>query len=241
MSEVVAIIPARSGSKSVTDKNIKTLAGHPLLSYSIAAARLSKHISRVIVSTDSEQYASIARQYGAEVPFLRPGILSTDEANDRDFLLHAMKCIRENESNLPEIWVHLRPTTPLREITEMDKALELFLVNPKASSLRSAHPAPESPIKWFVKNGEYFQGFVDNELSNCPKEMFEQTYVPNGYIDIVRASVVMKNKNIHGDKMLSYISPVVNEVDSLEEFQYIEFQLTRHDFPIRQYLDTVKK
>ena len=241
MSEVVAIIPARSGSKSVTDKNVKKLAGHPLLSYSIAAARLSKHVSRVIVSTDSESYANVAKQYAAEVPFLRPKILSTDEASDHGFLLHAMEWIKKNESDVPEIWVHLRPTTPLREPKHIDAALELFFENSNASSLRSAHPAPESPIKWFVKNGKYFKGFVDNELSNLPKEMFKQTFIPNGYVDILRASVVTTDENIHGDKMLAYISPVVNEVDSQEEFKYIEFQMKRHDFLLQQYLDTVKK
>lgn len=241
MSEVVAIIPARSGSKSVVDKNIKSLAGHPLLSYSVAAAQLSKHINRIIVSTDSEEYASIAKEFGAEVPFLRPQILSHDEASDRDFLLHAMKWIKDNEASLPEIWVHLRPTTPLRDPKQIDIALGLFLKSSEATSLRSAHPAPESPMKWFVRKGKYFEGFVDSELSNLPKEMFKQTYIPNGYIDIVRASFVMGNQNIHGGKMLSYISSVVNEVDSIEEFEYIEYQLKKHDSSLRKYLDTVKK
>ena len=114
MNDIIAIIPARSGSKSLMDKNIKLLSGHPLIAYSIAAAKLSKGIDRIIVSTNSEKYADIARQYGAEVPFIRPDRYSTDTSTDRDFLIHAMKWLKENEDTLPEYWVHLRPTTPLR-------------------------------------------------------------------------------------------------------------------------------
>jgi len=116
MSDIIAIIPARAGSKSLVDKNIKYLSGHPLIAYSIAAAKLSKKIDRVIVSTDSQKYTEIAKQYGAEVPFIRPDKISIDTAIDRDFLIHAMNWFKENESSVPEYWVHLRPTTPLRSI-----------------------------------------------------------------------------------------------------------------------------
>ena len=99
MNDVVAIIPARSGSKSVAHKNIKLLSGHPLIAYSIAAAQLSKSIGRIIVSTDSEHYAGIAKKYGAEVPFIRPAKLSEDKSGDREFLEHAMEWMAENEAS----------------------------------------------------------------------------------------------------------------------------------------------
>ena len=126
MTEVVAIIPARSGSKSVAHKNIKLLSGHPLIAYSIAAAQLSKSIGRIIVSTDSEHYAGIAKKYGAEVPFIRPAKLSEDKSGDREFLEHAMEWMAENEGFQPEYWVHLRPTTPLREPRIIDEAIDFF-------------------------------------------------------------------------------------------------------------------
>ena len=97
MSDIIAIIPARAGSKSLVDKNIKYLSGHPLIAYSIAAAKLSKKIKKVIVSTNSKEYADIAKQYGAEVPFIRPDKISIDTAIDRDFLIHAMNWFKENE------------------------------------------------------------------------------------------------------------------------------------------------
>ena len=127
MSDIIAIIPARSGSKSLVDKNIKLLSGHPLIAYSIAAARLSREIDRVIVSTNSEKYADIARKYGAEVPFIRPDRYSTDVPTDRDFLIHAMKWFKENEDNVPEYWVHLRPTTPLRIPEIIDDAINIIM------------------------------------------------------------------------------------------------------------------
>ena len=242
MNKFVTIIPARSGSKSIPDKNILRLGKYPLIAYSIAAAKLSKYSSRVIVSTDSEKYASIAKDFGAEVPFIRPLNFSGDKSVDRDFLVHAMQWFLENESNLPEIWIHLRPTTPLRNPEIMDKAIDYFLENPEATSLRSAHKAPESPMKWFIKEkNNYFKGFVDSQISNLPKEMFKETYIPNGYIDIVKSSNVMKNFNIHGNKILAFSTPVVNEVDSIEEFEYISFQLKKQNLTLQNYLDKIYK
>ena len=241
MHKFVTIIPARSGSKSIPDKNILRLGKYPLIAYSIAAAKLSKYSSRVIVSTDSEKYASIAKDFGAEVPFIRPLNFSGDKSVDRDFLVHAMQWFLENESNLPEMWIHLRPTTPLRNPEIMDRAIDYFLENPEATSLRSAHKAPESPMKWFIKEKNYFKGFVDSQISNLPKEMFKETYIPNGYIDIVKSSNVMKNFNIHGNKILAFSTPVVNEVDSIEEFEYISFQLKKQNLTLQNYLDKIYK
>ena len=123
MNDVIAIIPARSGSKSVSDKNVKMLSGHPLMAYSIAAAKLSKSINRVIVSTNSEDYANIATSYGAEAPFIRPEEHSTDTATDRGWVIHAMEWLKKNENKVPDYWVHLRPTTPLRDFKIIALAL----------------------------------------------------------------------------------------------------------------------
>ena len=241
MNDVIAIIPARSGSKTLAHKNIKLLSGHPLIAYSIAAAQLSKSIGRIIVSTDSEHYADIARKYGAEVPFMRPAKLSGDKSGDKEFLAHAMEWMAEYEAYRPEYWVHLRPTTPLREPQIIDEAIELFLRAQSSTSLRSAHPTPESPMKWFVKVGSNFEGIVDTDVSNLPKEAFKQVYVPNGYVDILKRSVVMGANTIHGESMLSFVSPVVNEVDSIEEFQYIDYQLKTLGSKLSDHLDRVVK
>ena len=182
MIQTIAIIPARSGSKSIIDKNIKSLGKHPLLAYTIAAAKLSKTVNRVIVSTNSRKYANIAIKYGAEVPFIRPDKFSQDSSIDRDFLIHAMNWMNIEEGNVPEFWVHLRPTTPLRNPQIIDEAINMFLNNLSSSSLRSGHPAPESPMKWFVKEKDFFKSIVEIEKSNLPKEMFRQTFTRRHFI-----------------------------------------------------------
>jgi CMP-N,N'-diacetyllegionaminic acid synthase len=241
--DLIAIIPARSGSKSIIDKNIAHLSGHPLLAYSIAAAKCSSLISRVIVSTDSEQYAELAIRYGAEVPFIRPAEFSTDTSTDRDFLVHAMKWLEDNEKILPEYWIHLRPTTPLREPEMVDEAIKIIQGDVSSTSLRSGHRAPESPFKWFHKDKEgYFKGLLngDNntEIYNLPKEAFDVVFIPDGYVDIVRRSFVMTNLAIHGDKMIGFESPVSTEVDSIEEFEYIQYQLDKKGSRLLKYLDS---
>jgi len=240
MADIVAIIPARSGSKSLIDKNIKDLSGHPLIAYSIAAAKLSEKIDKVIVSTNSQEYAKIAKQYGAEVPFIRPDEFSTDTATDKDFLVHAMNWLEKNEGSTAEYWVHLRPTTPLRDVEVVDNAIDEIMQDKSATSLRSGHKAPESPLKWFVKDNRYFEGLMSGEDYNLPKEAFKQVYIPDGFVDIVKFSFVMNNKEIHGDKMIGFQSPVCTEVDSLEEFEYIQYQLDKNGSKLLDYLNQVK-
>lgn len=241
MSNIVAIIPARSGSKSVTSKNIKNLSGHPLIAYSIAAAKLSKKIDRIIVSTDSEEYAEIAKNYGAEAPFIRPDEFSTDKSTDRDFLIHAMQWFLDHETIFPEYWVHLRPTTPLREAKVIDIAINKIISDHEATSLRSAHKAPESPLKWFVKDNGYFMGIIENEDFNLPKESFEQVYIPDGYVDILKSSFVMNNEMTHGNKMIGFESPTCTEVDSQEEFEYIQYIIEKSGSNLLDYLNNLRK
>jgi N-acylneuraminate cytidylyltransferase len=235
MNNIIAIIPARAGSKTLMDKNIKLLSGHPLIAYSIAAAKLSKKIERVIVSTNSKKYADIAKRYGAEVPFIRPDKYSTDTSTDKDFLVHAMSFFKNYE-----YWVHLRPTTPLRNIEIIDKAIKEIVNDKHVTSLRSGHKAPESPLKWFIKKENYFKGLIENENYNLPKEAFEQVYIPDGYVDILKSSFVMNNNKIHGDKMIGFESPVCTEVDSLEEFNYIQYQLDKDGSPLLDYLNEIR-
>jgi len=242
MSNIIAIIPARSGSKSVKDKNIALLSGYPLIAYSIVAAKKSELIDRIIISTDSEEYQKIALQYGAEVPFLRPTEYSTDTSTDRDFLIHAMNWLEENERQAPEYWVHLRPTTPLRDPLLIDKAIQEIKSNKEATSLRSGYKTPESPLKWFQRDSNgYFRGILDSENSeenyNLPKESFADTFIPDGYVDVVRRSYMINNNKIHGDKMIGFESPVTTEVDSIEEFEYIQYQLDKLGSPLLEYLN----
>lgn len=228
---VMAIIPARSGSKSVVDKNVKLLAGYPLIAYSIAAAKASAEIDRVIVSTDSESYQEIASSFGAETPFLRPLEYSGDKSPDYDFVKHALEWMQENEGLTPDLLIHLRPTTPLRDPNLIDKAIKTFLEDDSATALRSVHEMPESAYKTFEIEGQYLKcigsGSMDIEAANRARQEFINTYQPNGYVDIIRSSFVMKENKVHGDHVLAFKTPPVVEVDSQEEFDYLEYQVSR--------------
>ena len=148
----ICFIAARGGSKGVRRKNIRLLGNKPLIAHTIEKALDSNIFSSVIISTEDNEIARISKKFGAEVPFIRPDLYSSDTSTDREFLIHAMNWLNDNENKIPEYWVHLRPTTPLRNIEVIDKAIESIKSDKKSTSLRSGHIAPESPLKWLKKN-----------------------------------------------------------------------------------------
>lgn len=230
MQDIFAIIPARSGSKGVQNKNIKILAGKPLIAYSIAVARMAKNINRVIVSTDSEQYASIAREYGAEVPFLRPKEISGDNSTDYEVIKHTLDWFLCTEKMLPKYLVHLRPTTPLRDLNYINNAIDIIRQNNEATSLRSVHEMSESAYKTFEVENGYLKsvgsGSFELDSSNEPRQKFIKTYHGNGYVDVILSSFVMESKKIHGNRVLAYITPFINEVDVENDFKYLEYEIS---------------
>jgi len=232
MADIVALIPARSGSKGVPHKNIKLLNGKPLMAYSITAACLTDEIDRVIVSTDSEHYANLAREYGAEVPFLRPAEISGDSSGDYGWVRHALDWLQDNEGDQPEYLVNLRPTTPFREVTHIKAAIEYIVQSDNATALRSAHEMSQTSYKTLEVEGNYFRcicsGSFDIEAANRPRQEFRKTYDPNGYVDIYRRSFVIEKKKLLGNQVLAYITPRISEVDTLEDFDYLEYQVTRN-------------
>ena len=238
---IVGLIPARGGSKGVPGKNIKPLAGYPLIAYSIAAAKQCSQIDRVVISTDLEQIAELSHKYGADVPFLRPVELAGNLSPDRDFVIHALQWLDQNEGVVPDYLVHLRPTTPLREPDLIDEAIAAIISNPEATSLRSGHEAPESPLKWFMRDAAgYFHGFNLDDTrpgaSNLPRQTFPTVYIPDGYVDVLRVSFVLHADDIHGKSILGYESPMCREVDTLEDFEYLEFQLEKKGSPLLEFL-----
>jgi CMP-N,N'-diacetyllegionaminic acid synthase len=237
---VIAIIPARGGSKGVPGKNIKMLAGYPLIAFSIAAAKLSTRIERIIVSTDSPEIAEISKKFGAEVPFMRPVELAQDKSGDIDFMLHALKWFRDNDNENWEYWVHLRPTTPLRNPESVDTAIDEIIKNAGSTSLRSGHIAPESPFKWFRKNSNgYFEpliGSLTSDKANAPRQEFPDAYIPDGYVDVLKASYILNHNLLHGNKMIAFKSPFCTEVDSKEDFEYLEYEIKTKGSPLLGYL-----
>jgi CMP-N,N'-diacetyllegionaminic acid synthase len=237
---ITAIIPARGGSKGIPHKNIIKIAGYPLIAYSIAAAKLSTMINRIIVSTDSEEIANIGKKYGAEVPFLRPSKFATDKSPDIEFIQHALSWFADNEHTVPDLLVHLRPTTPLRDPDVIDEAINQFIQKPQATCLRSAHEIRESPYKMFgVKRG-YFVGLFPTdprpEYYNLPRQSFPPVYQPDGYVDILKSKYIIKSGKLHGDKILAFVCEDTGELDRKEDVERVEYFLTKKHYKIYKYL-----
>lgn len=237
-----SIIQARGGSKGVPGKNTKLLGGFPLIAYSIAASKLSKLIQRTIVSTNSEEIAELARRYGAETPFLRPAEFAQDNSTDLNVFAHTVGWLEENESDLPDLLVQLRPTTPLRDPVLIDAAIEKIKNEPDADSLRSAHKLAEPPQKMLqVGMAGFWTGFFPHdtrpEYWNLPRQNFPDAYHPNGYVDIVRPDFIKKNPGLFfGDKILSFTTPFTVEIDRPEDFEYLDYNFKKQPGPLYEYL-----
>jgi len=229
-SEIWAIIPARSGSKGVKDKNIMELAGYPLIAYSIAVAKKCSNIDRVIVTTDSKAYEEISLKYGADVPFLRPSAISGDEATDLQFFQHTVEWFRENFGHVPKYFVHLRPTTPLRESEVIDEAI-LSFIDSNHTALRSVHRMSDTSYKTFeIENGilkMLFDGGFNIESTILPRQAFPVTFSPNGYVDIIRTSMVDQGL-IHGDNVQAFITDITYEIDSIEDFDWLDYLVSKN-------------
>jgi N-acylneuraminate cytidylyltransferase len=227
--KVFALVTARSGSKGVPDKNIKNIGGHSLLDWSIKSSLKAQSISQVYLSTDSEEYANIGKDSGALVPFLRPKELASDTANDLDVIKHFLSLIDDN----PDALVHIRPTTPLRDPSILDKAIELFFSKKdELTSLRSIHEMSESAYKSFEVNNKGFLSTIGSiesgDKANLPRQAFPKTYAANGYVDVLDPNYILRENKLHGDKILAFQTPVVTEVDSFEDLEYLEWQITKH-------------
>ena len=228
-TSVIALVTARSGSKGVPDKNIKIIGGYSLLDWSIKSCIKSQLVSQVFLSTDSKEYENIGKECGALVPFLRPRELASDIANDLDVIKHFLSAIDEK----PDALVHIRPTTPLRDPSILDKAIEVFFSRKdELTSLRSVHEMSESAYKSFEVNNKGFLStisFVESgDKANLPRQAFPKTYVANGYVDVLDPNYILNENKLHGDKILAFQTPVVTEVDSVEDLEYLEWQITKN-------------
>lgn len=226
---VLAVIPARSGSKGILDKNIRLCNGIPLLAHSIQHALQSKRTARVIVSTDSMHYADIAREYGAEVPFLRPSEISGDNSHDIEVFKHAIEALNDEEDYKPDICVHLRPTHPIRDSSMIDNMVQLLIDNPEWDSVRSVSLSPVTPYKMWLLNSDNTISPVAScgikDAYNAPRQILPKVYMQNANIDIVRSSVIKEKDSMTGDKIGGYVQDVDFDIDSEDEFMKAELYL----------------
>jgi len=221
--EILAIIPAREGSKTVPRKNIQPLAGH---------------LSRVIVSTDDEEIAEISRAYGAEVPFLRPTSLAQDETVDLPVFKHALEWLAENEAYQPEIVVQLRPTSPLRPPDCIDRAIEILLENNNSESVRGVIPSGQNPYKmWRISSEGNLRPLIDNDFEepyNMPRQQLPQTYWQTGHIDVIRTSTILEKGSMSGDNILPLIMDprYAVDIDTAKDHEHAQWILGQSDLPL---------
>ncbi len=203
--EVLALIPARGGSKGLARKNLRLLGGLPLVAHSIRAARAAGAVGRVIVSTDDQEIASLARLHGAETPFLRPAEIAADDTPDLPVFLHALDWLECHENYRPEILVHLRPTTPLATPDDIDRGVELLRGRPEADSARMVTPPFQNPFKmWRMGPDGFLQPLLDcgiPEPYNQPRQNLPAVYWQNG-MDFTRRRTVLEQRSMTGSRIL---------------------------------------
>ncbi len=224
--EILALIPARSGSKSIPHKNIRPFAGKPLLVHSIEQAKACPTIQRVIVSTDSEAYAELARQHGAEVPFLRPAEISGDASTDLEVFQHALRWLVAHEGRAPALCVHLRPTHPNRRVADITAAIDLLVAQPEWDSVRSVVPAPEPPFKmWFRRADGELSPVVTTDLPEAhsrPRQTLPPAFLQNASIDVIRSRTILENNSIAGARIGSLLLDEFHDIDTTEQLAAAE-------------------
>jgi CMP-N-acetylneuraminic acid synthetase len=234
--EVLAIIPARGGSKGIPRKNIRPFAGFPLVAFSISAAVQAEMVTRVLVSTDDVEIADISRRYGAETPFLRPSELAADSTTDLPVFQHALTWLSEHEDYHPDIVVHLHPTSPVRPQGCLDQGIRLLLAHPRAECVRSVLEPTQSPYKmWSISEQTGYMipllsvpGII--ESYNIPRQNLPKAYIQTGHTNVIRPATI-HDGSMTGRIILPLVIDVIYEVDldTLEDWQYGEWVVANRE------------
>jgi len=218
--KIIAIIPARGGSKRVPRKNIRILAGKPLIAYTIEGAKNSKYISRILVSTEDKKISQISRKMGAEV-IARPKKLTKDTTPTIDVILHALNFLKGKEGYVPELVVLLQPTSPFRTSEDIDKSIELFMNTSNCLSLISVTEF-ENPPFWALKvEKNSLKPVFGKKYFRMRHQDLLKTYRPNGAIFIAKPETLYKYKTFYTSKSIAYFMPVERSVDIDTEFDFL--------------------
>lgn len=222
---ILAIIPARVGSKGLPGKNVRPLHGRPLISWTIDAAKASKYINRIIVSTDDQKAADICGNCGVEIPFLRPKELAQDDTPIIDVIIHILENLNNTENYVPDIVVLLQPTSPLRTSADIDKALELLLGNKNAEAVVSISEVSETPywMRVLDKDG-FIKYFMEHDYKDFRRQDLPPVYVVNGAIYICRKTALIKNRSFSPNNTLGYLMPKSRsvDIDDITDFELAE-------------------
>lgn len=235
---VLALIPARGGSKSIPRKNINPLGGVPLIAYSIAAGLQAAHVERTIVSTDDAEIAQVARDWGAEVPFVRPEELAQDDTPDLPVFQHALRWLAEQQGYQPDIVIQLRPTSPFRPPECVDQAVQILWDDPQADCVRGVVPSGQNPFKmWRFEPNSYMQPLLHEgyrEPYNMPRQALPPTYWQTGHIDAIRASTILVKNSMTGERFLPLILDprYTVDIDDPKDWDLAEWQLAHLELPV---------
>jgi N-acylneuraminate cytidylyltransferase len=221
-TKIIAIIPARGGSKGISRKNIKSLAGKPLIAYSIEAALKSKYINSVVVSTEDEEIAKISEKCGAEV-IERPEELAKDETPTIEVIFHVLEILRM-KNRTPDIVVLLQPTSPLRDAEDSDSAIKLFL-DSGCESVVSVCEVEHSPYWSFKIVDGYLKSLFDERYLRMRRQDLERVYVPNGAIYVSKPQTLYKYKSFYCNHITPLIMPIEISVDIDNEIDFMLAEL----------------
>ena len=220
---MIAIIPARGGSKGLPGKNIKLLNGKPLIAYTIEAAKQSENVSRVIVNTDDAEISKVALDYGAEVPFVRPSELASDTAKSIDVLLHTLAWLKKNEDLQIDEIIVLQPTSPLRTTQHIDEAIKMYLER-KADSVISYCQEEHSVFwhKFITDEGKFEDIFNGDYLKN--RQEIRPTFYPNGAIYILKTKLLLEKK-YYSENAYAFLMDKKSsvDIDTMEDFEFAEW------------------
>lgn len=223
MSErIIGIIPARGGSKTVPRKNIKLLANKPLIAYTIESAVRSKHLQRIVVSTEDKEISEVSTKFGAEV-MDRPDDLAADESPTIDVLLYIFDVLKENKSE-SEIIVLLQPTSPLRTSQDIDNAIELYQ-KVESESLVSVCEINHSPYWSFNIKDKYLKNIFGDQYLHMQRQELPKAYMPNGAIFISTPEYLQKYRSFYSSKTIPYIMPPERSIDIDNEIDFILAEL----------------
>jgi len=229
--KIIAIIPARGGSKGIPRKNIKLLNDKPLIAYSIEAALKSRRVNRVIVSTEDREIAEISKRYGAEV-IDRPKELARDDSPTIDAILHALGLLEKSEY-IPDVVVLLQPTSPLRNAEDIDNAIELFLSN-DCESVVSVCEIERSPYWSFKIENGYLKPIFGGNYVKMRRQDLPKAYMPNGAIYIATPETLRKYKSFYCPKTVPYIMPLERSVDIDNEIDFMLAALIMKKYKLGQ-------
>ncbi len=220
MKKILAIIPARGGSKKLPGKNIKMMAGKPLIAYTIISALESKYIDKTIVSTDSQKIIEVSKRYGAEV-IQRPEYISADNSKTIGAVLHVLEVL-EKKKYIPDIVILLQPTSPLRTMNDIDKAIESFLKNKDNCELVMGVCEIKPSAYWALKmEGAHLKSLFGLNFLAERNQDLPKIYIPNGSIYVITPGIIKKYQAIHAPKIIPYFMSKEKSIDIDDEAEFL--------------------